>query len=308
MRARYLLPLIAVIGLSGCANWSTLYRKPNFSESDSLLTDIGARAIFVTPRDTKEGQNINLRNTPKTIVCAEPSPDSMQAYAAKLDWKLLSDSAVTRDAALAYSTAASYVGNRTQTVQLLRDQLYRLCEAYANGIIDSDTYTMLMSRSQRYTLALAMIDNSPAPGVPSSITPREPGKDAPSPVVQGTSVSQDSRATPNLPERYLTAIETLVGAGDEGYICLNLLKQRNTTVIQTSSQAKIEQYCATLFDEKMNYLKLQNKSYEEAIKKGNLPAQSAAPATGNRSTIPALVDPRVYRLERILPSQPTPQL
>jgi len=275
MRASYLLPLIAVIGLSGCANWSTLYRKPNFSESDSLLTDIGARAIFVTPRDTKEGQNVNLRNTPKTIVCAEPSPDSMQAYAAKLNWKLLSDSAVTRDAALAYSTAASYVGNRTQTVQLLRDQLYRLCEAYANGIIDSDTYTMLMSRSQRYTLALAMIDTSPLPAIPPVALPENPDQDNSRPHAQEKK-EPDRNSSTGRSEPNLESIKMLVGAGDDAYVCLNLLKQRNTSVNSVANQSKVEKFCSELFDEKIKSIKLANDAYKLAIQKAVSSGTSAS--------------------------------
>ncbi|WP_137279088.1 hypothetical protein [Pseudomonas rhizoryzae] len=302
MRASYLLPLIAVIGLSGCANWSTLYRKPNFSESDSLLTDIGARAIFVTPQDTKEGPNINLRNTPKTIVCAEPSPDSMQAYAAKLNWKLLSDSAVTRDAALAYSTAASYVGNRTQTVQLLRDQLYRLCEAYANGIIDSDTYTMLMSRSQRYTLALAMIDTSPPSVTPPPITPEKPDQDDPKPKAQEKKMPNE-RSVTTRPEPNLESIKMLVGAGDEAYVCLNFLKQADTAAKPTANQGKVEQFCRALFDEKIRTAKLANNAYESAIKQAE---KTGTPVSPVESPLPPNVIDRIriFHLEKPLPLPP----
>ncbi|MEH3022691.1 MAG: hypothetical protein PGN19_08170 [Pseudomonas oryzihabitans] len=301
MSARYLIPLIAVIGLSGCANWSTLYRQPNFSESDSLLTDIGARAIFVTPRNTKEGPNDNLRNTPKTIVCAEPSPDSMQAYAAKLNWKLLSDSAVTRDAALAYSTAASYVGNRTQTVQLLRDQLYRLCEAYANGIIDSDTYTMLMSRSQRYTLALAMIDTSSPPVTPSPVTPEKPDQEDPKPKAQEKKVPNE-RPVVARPEPNIESIKMLVGAGDDAYVCLNFLKQLNPLTKPMASQGKVDQFCRALFDEKIRSVKLANDAYESAIKRAELTGESIRPI--KNPGIPPIDDLRFFHLEKPIPLPP----
>ena len=305
MRARYLLPLIAVIGLSGCANWSTLYRQPNFSNSDSLLTDIGARAIYVRPNEKTSGVNENLRNTPKTIVCAEPSPDSMQAYAAKLNWKLLSDATVTREAALAYNTAASYVGNRTQTVQLLRDQLYRLCEAYANGIIDSDTYTMLMSRSQRYTLALAMIDSSPIPGNAASISPENPGEGNPQPnaadrpaTITNNNVSRS--------ENYLGSVMTLVGAGDEAYVCINFLKQKNTPAKPTAMLSKVEQYCSELFDEKIKQLTLQNSANVENVTTAkNAETSSTSTDTPNR-TPPLHNDTRVLRQQ--IPIQIIPQL
>jgi hypothetical protein len=35
---------------------------------------------------------------------------------------------------------------RTQTIQLLRDSLYRACEAYANGALSDTTYALLLSR------------------------------------------------------------------------------------------------------------------------------------------------------------------
>ncbi|MDZ4190743.1 hypothetical protein OF113_14045 [Ectopseudomonas chengduensis] len=41
----------------------------------------------------------------------------------------------------------------------MRDQLYRLCEAKINGWITADHYEMLLTRNQRYTLALMAIEN-----------------------------------------------------------------------------------------------------------------------------------------------------
>jgi len=224
----------------------------------------------------------------------------MQAYAAKLNWKLLSDATVTREAALAYNTAASYVGNRTQTVQLLRDQLYRLCEAYANGIIDSDTYTMLMSRSQRYTLALAMIDSSPIPGNAASISPESPGEGNPQPNAADRPATITNKNV-GRSENYLESVTTLVGAGDEAYICINFLKQKNTPAKPTAMLNKVEQYCSELFDQKIKQLAIENSAYAENIKE----AKNAEPSAPNR-TPPLRNDARVLRQQ--IPIQILPQL
>ncbi len=42
--------------------------------------------------------------------------------------------------------AMAQLGQRLATIQLLRDGLYRACEAYANGALDKSSYSMILSR------------------------------------------------------------------------------------------------------------------------------------------------------------------
>src|SRR5262249_13077043 len=49
---------------------------------------------------------------------------------------------------------AAELGQRLATVQLVRDTLYRTCEAYANGAIDETMYAIITSRFDDLMVAL----------------------------------------------------------------------------------------------------------------------------------------------------------
>lgn len=147
---RIIATLAIFFFLSGCGNWDAIYRKHDFTER-SAITDIKSRVILSAgPSEERK-------------VCAEPSPDAMTAYAAELATKADIASKGTAGLTSAYQGAASYVGMRTQSIQLLRDQLYRLCEAYMNGAIDEAEYEMLLRRNQRYTVGLMAIETLTQP-------------------------------------------------------------------------------------------------------------------------------------------------
>ncbi|MGH8603978.1 MAG: hypothetical protein ACREXR_14780, partial [Gammaproteobacteria bacterium] len=56
------------------------------------------------------------------------------------------------------SESGSNIGLRTQTIQLLRDSMYRLCEAYLSGVIGAEEYRRLLLRYQNSTIALLAVE------------------------------------------------------------------------------------------------------------------------------------------------------
>ncbi|MGR4975194.1 hypothetical protein ACIPQ1_20360 [Pseudomonas sp. LARHCG127] len=88
------------------------------------------------------------------IICPEPSPDALKTIAA-------SGSASKADIAnisAAYQESGANIGLRTQSIQLLRDQLFSICQAYANGAISNEMYQMYLTRNQRNTVAILAIE------------------------------------------------------------------------------------------------------------------------------------------------------
>lgn len=153
MRKPYvlLLPLIALTALStGCANFNSVFREFDADAGKSVMVDVKQRAIIAS-RQTEGGKT-------STIICAEPSPDALSAYAAELaaEGKLPEQTAVQLTAA--FQESASFVGLRTQSIQLLRDSLYRLCEGYMSGALQKSQYDILMRRYQKYMVALLGIE------------------------------------------------------------------------------------------------------------------------------------------------------
>ncbi|MBV4495417.1 hypothetical protein HU715_008600 [Pseudomonas sp. SWRI12] len=154
-----LLPMFSLaVLLSGCGNWDAIYHTHDFNEDSSALLDIKARAIISAPKDIVETNGART-TTRRIAICAEPSPDAMTAYAAQLATKADIPSQAALELTGAYQGAASYVGLRSQSIQLLRDQLYRLCEAHMNGAITTTQYEVLLTRNQRYTVGLMTIES-----------------------------------------------------------------------------------------------------------------------------------------------------
>ncbi len=84
------------------------------------------------------------------IICAEPSPDTLATIAASggLSGGVSGIPAVpgSVDLATSFSNAeqAAFIGARNSTIQLLRDGLYRACEAYMNGALGDFGYGLVL--------------------------------------------------------------------------------------------------------------------------------------------------------------------
>ena len=168
---RTLLVLSLAMLLSACtlAEWHSINRKFDPTDGDSRLIDAKQRAIISVKRNviTAGGrQAIGDNNRPLTdlTVCTEPSPDALQATAVALAG---TGSAKALEAALSLSgsssESAASIGLRTQTIQLLRDAYFRLCEAFLNDGIDAIAYDILQRRFQNQVIALLAVEQLTGP-------------------------------------------------------------------------------------------------------------------------------------------------
>ncbi|MBC3873304.1 hypothetical protein [Undibacterium flavidum] len=150
MTKQVLAAALISISLAGCANFNSVYRDLKTGEGTGALIDIKQRAIIAS----KTGEGTNQ----KIIVCAEPSPDALSAYAAELAGKADLPSGTSAQLSSAFQESASFTGLRTQSIQLLRDSMYRMCEAHMNGAITAGQYDILARRYQKHTVALLAIE------------------------------------------------------------------------------------------------------------------------------------------------------
>jgi hypothetical protein len=134
--------------LAGCANQNSIYRTFNLANGESPMIDIRQRAILVSPATPTRG----------VAVCAEPSPDAMAALAYELAAKANVADKGSIDIGMGMHDSAAFTGLRTQSIQLLRDFGYRLCESYLSGAISEPQYDLLMRRFQKNTVALLAIE------------------------------------------------------------------------------------------------------------------------------------------------------
>jgi hypothetical protein len=151
MKLRPLIACLPAMTLTaGCAG--TQYSFKEFSPQDgqpkTALIDIKQRAILSGTKP--DGKAL--------VLCAEPSPDALSSLSSQfaLDANLKDALAATLSAA--QQEAASFVGLRTQTIQLLRDSMYRLCEGYLAGALTQADFSWLSRRYQKYMVALLTIE------------------------------------------------------------------------------------------------------------------------------------------------------
>lgn len=162
MRTIVLLILAAL--LAACsANWKSINHKFDPDTGDSRLVDAKQRAILSVRRNLigADGKGVMHDGKPVTdlAICVEPSPDALQATASALAGSRSTQSLEKLlDLSVSTSESVAAIGLRTQTIQLLRDAYYRLCEAYLNDGIDAIAYDILQRRFQNQIIALLAVE------------------------------------------------------------------------------------------------------------------------------------------------------
>ena len=165
MRTLFAFGLAMLLCSCTAAEWKAINHKFNPTAADSRLIDAKQRAIISVKRTVigSDGHpTLDDSGKPVTdlIVCAEPSPDALQATASALAAKRSGKNALQSLLNLSLSSAetAASIGLRTQTIQLLRDAYFRLCEAFLNDGIDAIAYDVLQRRFQSQIIALLAVE------------------------------------------------------------------------------------------------------------------------------------------------------
>jgi hypothetical protein len=160
--------VVMIVAVSSCAPFYTI--NDGGTAVSKFETDIMKRAVIVSNKKTdykKVSDNTTI-TVNQVRVCAEPSPDAMSALAMSLGIGTKVGAAPV-NLNFGMQETVAYIGIRTATIQLLRDSLYRACEAYMNGAIDELTYGLIVSRFDKTMVAMLAIDSltqrHPAPQV-----------------------------------------------------------------------------------------------------------------------------------------------
>jgi hypothetical protein len=144
---------VTTLPLLGCADH--IFHSFNIDHAESLSVDARQRVVLVTHKGGKTRD--------RTIVCTEPQPDIVKAGATAgravasvppADPSKGTQVAVTSAA----GEATALIALRSQTIQLLRDGLYRACEAYMNGAIDQHQYNIVLLNIDKLMITLLGVD------------------------------------------------------------------------------------------------------------------------------------------------------
>ncbi len=150
----FLLALLTTLGSSGCA-YLTTYNKAIDLDGGSVSIDVKQRVIFSQKR-------IANGKPEKNVVCAEPSPDALTVLGVS-GGLTLSDGNKAANAAAGLAESGAFVGLRTQSIQLLRDAMYRLCEGYAAGAVGDSDFAAMQRRYQSTMMGLIAIEQLTRP-------------------------------------------------------------------------------------------------------------------------------------------------
>ena len=146
--------IAAFISLTGCTTaQQSIFRSFDLDDGRSLATGASQRVIINTNTHPSSRPG---RVNPERIVCAEPSPDVASIVANTFGFGVNVLGKGNAAVSGGQATALAQLAERTVTVQLLRDQMYRACEAYANGAISGTEYSLLMSRNNDAMVTLML--------------------------------------------------------------------------------------------------------------------------------------------------------
>ncbi|WP_372090472.1 hypothetical protein P7L79_14050 [Tistrella mobilis] len=160
--------------LSGCGDYwtSTVSRTTAITPGGSMVTTADLRVINRSTRFDGNGVG-------HVVTCSEPSPDVAKILSAGATGSLsASAEAAGQDvanadlalmASLARAEALAQLGQRLATIQLLRDGLFRACEAYANNAISATTYGIIVARYDDIMITMLLAEFAATAGRPSPV-------------------------------------------------------------------------------------------------------------------------------------------
>lgn len=149
---------------SGCAELTHLTTdkalpsgKDAPSQGKAIIVDAKQRLITAAPVVKVEKQGSN-ETTKYVALCAEPSPDALSALAAGYGISLSQKEKADLASSFSIAEGAGSIGLRTQSIQLMRDAMFRLCEGYQSGAVDSLAFQTLHRRFQSSMVAILAIE------------------------------------------------------------------------------------------------------------------------------------------------------
>ncbi len=138
--------------MGGCANLNAVHNvtglDDNFFHKNKMVAMDAKQRVVIS---SAEGGTLRY--------CAEPSPDAFSVFSASLDASAKYKDSVSAGLKQAMAESGTSLTARTQSIQLMRDAMYRLCEARMNGAISDADYVDMQSRYQKSMTVLMAIES-----------------------------------------------------------------------------------------------------------------------------------------------------
>jgi hypothetical protein len=151
-------------GVTACANVQTIDRSKQLPPQSETIQRGQQSEKQWEKALNQSGTAIHLDAQQRLVLatingyCAEPSPDALAAYASSLGLGVSAPSQGAASLAAALQSSAGSIGLRTQSITLMRDGLYRMCEAANNGRMSNLEVAAFLRRSQDLTAVVLAIE------------------------------------------------------------------------------------------------------------------------------------------------------
>jgi hypothetical protein len=157
------LAIVSIVLLSGCARLNSIHRsQPLPSDRGHILSiDAKQRNVLSAPHPLPRDGNANTISYAIRF-CSEPPPDVFTATASTLGLRAATGTEKTRQDIRAelqqtISENAATI-ERTQTINILREAMYRNCERYLSGAITEQEFIVQAARDQRAMVHVLAIE------------------------------------------------------------------------------------------------------------------------------------------------------
>ena len=162
--------LLVALGSAACDTPNTRFTEVSFGDTIGLAA--GGNLRLITQRQRQNSRNdTNVR----TVYCAEPTPDYLVTVNRDADVTIPAIAPGQTSGSNQLSLKVDETGRegqgRTAGVLALRDGLYAACQAYANGLIGQDAYSVILSQ---YGMLVAAVASGPSAVATNTVEYKQP--------------------------------------------------------------------------------------------------------------------------------------
>ena len=161
----------ATLAPAGCANLNSISRT-RFTSGEAAVHYADAQQWGVLSQRWAEYPHEGGAGYWVYRSCAQPSPDVFSVLGFSLAGAISRDKqddgkSLNAEVATALSQSGATI-SRTQTVNLLRESMYRTCERFMNGAMSEEQFLVQAARDQRAMIAILAIEQLTGVVLPSS--------------------------------------------------------------------------------------------------------------------------------------------
>lgn len=283
----YHLTLAFSLLMSGCsANHYAVYHYQELDNDNSevLAVDAKQRFLITTISEIKSDNNGTKKTEKVRRFCAEYSPDVFSvlsqsgsgsgSFGQSVDPKSFN---LALQAAFSSSETGASI-SRTQTINMLKEMMYRTCERYLNGQIGDYEYPIIAARDQRIMVSILAIEQLTGTVTPKPIVIASTGTASTGQSIKTIEDAQKSVSASK--EKMDKAQKDFDNLNSDDSLCNILLGKKMEDITDDANKTK-RQKCSTFKD---NLAKTQDEYNQTKMYFDSLLSLAGKPSESSAAT------------------------